>query len=421
MRIDLSLLLSDQNLDAGAPTSQRQLRVAVAAKADEADRRLPLNLCLVLDHSGSMDGQPLETVKSAALGLIDRLGEDDRLSVIAFDHKAKIIIENQQVRNGAAIAKGIERLKAEGGTAIDEGLKLGIQEAAKGKEDRVSHIFLLTDGENEHGDNDRCLKLGTVASDYHLTVHTLGFGDHWNQDVLEAIAASTQGSLSYIENPSEALHTFRQLFQRMSSVGLTNAHLLLELEPPAHLATVKPVAQVSPETMDLTVQSQGQTSEVRLGDLMTDQERVLLLNLYLDKLPPGKHVIGQVKIRYDDPASGQTNLLSDPLPLTIQVQTQYQPSTDAQVQESILTLAKYRQTQIAETKLKAGDRQGAATMLQTAAKTALQMGDKNGATILQTNATRLQSREDLSEGDRKKTRMVSKTTLQAPSSPPSGQ
>jgi Ca-activated chloride channel family protein len=250
-------------------------------------------------------------------------------------------------------------------------------------------------------------------------VHTLGFGDHWNQDVLEAIAASAQGSLSYIENPSEALHTFRQLFQRMSSVGLTNAHLLLELEPPAHLATVKPVAQVSPETMDLTVQSQGQTWEVRLGDLMTDQERVLLLNLYLDQLPPGKHVIGQVKIRYDDPASGQTNLLSDPLPLTIQVQTQYQPSTDAQVQESILTLAKYRQTQIAETKLKAGDRQGAATMLQTAAKTALQMGDKKGATVLQTNATRLQSGEDLSEGDRKKTRMVSKTTLQAPSSPPS--
>ncbi|QHV01104.1 vWA domain-containing protein [Synechocystis sp. CACIAM 05] len=417
MRIDLSLLLSDQNLDAGAPTSQRQLRIAVAAKADDHDRRLPLNLCLVLDHSGSMDGQPLEIVKSAALGLIDRLGEDDRLSVIAFDHRAKIVIENQQVRNGAAIAKGIERLKAEGGTAIDEGLKLGIQEAAKGKEDRVSHIFLLTDGENEHGDNDRCLKLGTVASDYKLTVHTLGFGDHWNQDVLEAIAASAQGSLSYIENPSEALQTFRQLFQRMSNVGLTNAHLLLELAPQAHLATVKPVAQVSPETMDLTVQNQGAIEEVRLGDLMTDQERVLLLNLYLDQLPPGQHVIGQVQIRYDDPASGQTNLLSDPLPLTIQVQTQYQPSTDVQVQESILTLAKYRQTQIAETKLKAGDRQGAATMLQTAAKTALQMGDKNGATILQTNATRLQSGEDLSEGDRKKTRMVSKTTLQPPSAP----
>ena len=421
MRIDLSLLLSDQNLDAEASTSQRQLRVAVAAKADGNDRRLPLNLCLVLDHSGSMNGQPLETVKSAALGLIDRLGEDDRLSVIAFDHKAKIIIENQQVRNGTAIAKGIERLKAEGGTAIDEGLKLGIQEAAKGKDDRVSHIFLLTDGENEHGDNDRCLKLGGVASDYGLTVHTLGFGDHWNQDVLEMISAVANGSLSYIETPSEALNTFSQLFQRMSSVGLTNGYLLMELSPQAHLASLKPLAQVAPETMDLTVQTVGKSWEVRLGDLMTDQERILLLNLYLDQLSPGTQTIGNLQIRYDDPASGQTGLLSEKIPLTIQVQNQYQPSTDPQVQDSILTLAKYRQTQIAETKLKAGDRQGAATMLQTAAKTALQMGDKNGATVLQTNATRLQSGQDLSEGDRKKTRMVSKTTLQAPSteSPPS--
>ena len=74
-------------------------------------------------------------------------------------------------------------------------------------------------------------------------------------------------------------------------------------------------------------------------------------------------------------------------------------------------MAKYRQTQIAETKLQDGDRAGAATMLQTAAKTALQMGDRQGASILQTNATRLQIGKDLSQGDRKKTRLVSKTIL----------
>jgi Ca-activated chloride channel homolog len=40
------------------------------------------------------------------------------------------------------------------------------------------------------------------------------------------------------------------------------------------------------------------------------------------------------------------------------------------------------------------------------------MGDQSAATVLQTSATRLQSGEDLSESDRKKTRIVSKTTLQ---------
>lgn len=415
MRIDLSLLLSDQNLDAQAATSQRQLRVAVTAQADATDRRLPLNLCLVLDHSGSMLGEPLDTVKSAALGLIDQLTPDDRLGVIAFDHKAKIIVENQGVRDGGKIAKKIQALKPAGGTAIDEGIKLGIQEAAKGKDDRVSHIFLLTDGENEHGDNDRCLKLGQVASDYGLTIHSLGFGDHWNQDVLEAIADSASGSLTYIEDPSQALTAFTQLFQRMASVGLTNAYLLVELSPGVRLAEMKPVAQVAPETIDLIANPSGNGFEVRLGDVMTDQDRILLLNLYLGQLPAGTQTIGSLQIRYDDPARSKTGLLSEKIPLTIDVQTQYQPQANPQVQDSILTLAKYRQTQIAETKLKQGDRQGAATMLQTAAKTALQLGDQTGATVLQSNATRLQSGEDLSEGDRKKTRMVSKTTLQPPS------
>ena len=90
----------------------------------------------------------------------------------------------------------------------------------------------------------------------------------------------------------------------------------------------------------------------------------------------------------------------------------YQPDIDPQVQQYILALAKYRQTQLAEAKLQQGDRAGAATMLQTAAKTALQMGDKSAATVLQTSATRLQSGEELSEAERKKTRIVSKTILQ---------
>ena len=51
-------------------------------------------------------------------------------------------------------------------------------------------------------------------------------------------------------------------------------------------------------------------------------------------------------------------------------------------------------------------------MLQSAANTAIQMGDQNAATVLQKNATQLQAGKELSERDRKKTRIVSKTQLQ---------
>jgi Ca-activated chloride channel family protein len=413
MKVNVKAALSDAHLDASQSSSQRQLCLSLSALQEGSEHSLPLNLCLVLDHSGSMNGKPLTTVKEAALGLIDNLQASDRLSVIAFDHKAKVIVPNQAVTDGAAIAKNIQSLKALGGTAIDEGMKLGIQEAGQSKQDRVSQIFLLTDGENEHGDNERCLKLAQVAADYNITINSLGFGAHWNQDILEAIADTANGSLSYIERPEQALETFSQLLSRMQTVGLTNPYLRLEFVPQVRLAELKPVAQVEPETVELTVQAESNGYEVRLGDLMTEQARVILANLYINQLPPGEQVIGSVQVRYDDPSQGATGLLSEKIPLTVTVQTLYQAQPNDQAQKAILTLAKYRQTQIAETKLKQGDRAGAATMLQTAAKTALQLGDQGGATVLQTNATRLQSGEELSEAERKKTRMVSKTTLQS--------
>lgn len=414
MRVNLRPDVSDSNIDANQNNSQRQLSFAISASGEDGGLSLPLNLCLVLDHSGSMSGKPLETVKQAAIHLVQGLGFLDRISVVAFDHRAKVIVPNQGVEDVNTIIQQIKSLKAEGGTAIDEGMKLGIKEAAGGKQDRASQIFLLTDGENEHGDNERCLKLAKVASEYSITLNTLGFGNHWNQDVLEKIADSAGGALCYIEHPEQALTEFSRLFTRAQSVGLTNAYLLVELIPQVRLAELKPIAQVQPETVDLTVQSEGNQFIARLGDLMVDQERVVLINLYLSQLSPGVHTIAKVQVRYDDPALSQTGLLSEMIPVTVEAQSVYQPQPSEEVRQSILTLAKYRQTQIAEERLKQGDRVAAATMLQTAAKTALQLGDQGAATVLQSSATRLQLGENLSEAERKKTRLVAKTIIQPP-------
>lgn len=412
MRVNLNTALNDSHVDANQGNTQRQIALAVSASQDSSDRTLPLNLGLILDHSGSMTGKPMKTVKEAAINLVESLGASDRLCVIAFDHKAKVIVPNQTVENLDLVKALIKKLEPAGGTAIDEGMKLGIKEVALGKDDRVSQIFLLTDGENEHGDNERCLKLAQVAAEYNITLNTLGFGNHWNQDVLERIADSAGGTLCYIEQPEQALTEFSRLFTRIQSVGLTNAYLHLALASNVRLAEFKPIAQVEPETVELTPQPEGDAYVIRLGDLMKDTSRVILVNLYLSQLSPGNQTIGTVQVRYDDPASSQTGLLSEKVPLTVEVQQVYQPNLDSNVQKSILTLAKYRQTQLAEAKLNQGDRQGAATLLQTAAKTALQLGDKGAATVLQSNATQLQAGEELSEAQRKKTRIVSKTVIQ---------
>lgn len=412
MKVGLQSAWNDENVDGAQAVSQRQLSIAISAMVDAVGPTLPLNLCLILDHSGSMSGRPMETVKLAAQQLVDRLGDSDRLFIIAFDHKAKVLVSNQSVEDAASIKLKIMQLRAGGGTAIDEGIRLGIEELAKGKRDTVSQGFLLTDGENEHGDNDRCLKLAKLAASYSMTLNSLGFGDSWNQDILEKIADEGGGTLAFIERPEQAIDTFSRLFNRMQSVGLTNAYLLFTLVPGVRFAELKPVAQVAPDTIELSVQPDAEQWVIRLGDLMTDVPRVVLANLYLSQLPPGSHTIGTFQVRYDNPATGEAGLLSESVPIEVNVQAQFQPALNEEVQQHILALAKYRQTQIAETKLQQGDRSGAATMLQTAAKTALQMGDDSAATVLQNSATLIQSGENLSEADLKKTRIVSKTILQ---------
>ncbi|MEH2397591.1 vWA domain-containing protein [Nostoc sp.] len=425
MKVKLLSALNDNNVDVAQTSSQRQLAMTIFAIAGEFDQNLPLNLCLILDRSGSMHGQPIKTVIQAVERLIDRLKVGDRISVVAFSGSAEVIIPNQEIQDPESIKSQIKsKLSASGGTVIADGLELGITELMKGTRGAVSQAFLLTDGHGESGlriwkwdigrdDNKRCLQLAQKAAKLNLTINTFGFGNSWNQDLLEKIADVGGGTLAHIERPEQAVDQFSRLFGRIQSIGLTNAYLLLSLVPNVRLAELKPIAQVAPDTIELPVEPEADGSfAVRLGDLMQDVERVVLANIYLGQLPEGKQAIAHLQIRYDDPLVNEQGLLTPLVPVYADVVRAYQPASNPQVQQSILALAKYRQTQLAEAKLQQGDRTGAATMLQTAAKTALQIGDKGAATVLQTSATRLQAGEQLSEADLKKTRIVSKTVLQ---------
>ncbi|MEH2274847.1 MAG: VWA domain-containing protein [Nostoc sp.] len=425
MKVKLLSALNDNNVDVAQTSSQRQLAMTIFAIAGEFDQNLPLNLCLILDRSGSMHGQPIKTVIQAVERLIDRLKVGDRISVVAFSGSAEVIIPNQEIQDPESIKSQIKsKLSASGGTVIAEGLELGITELMKGTRGAVSQAFLLTDGHGENGlriwkwdigrdDNKRCLQLAQKAAKLNLTINTFGFGNNWNQDLLEKIADVGGGTLAHIERPEQAVDQFSRLFGRIQSIGLTNAYLLLSLVPNVRLAELKPIAQVAPDTIELPIELEADGSfAVRLGDLMQDVERVVLANIYLGQLPEGKQAIAHLQIRYDDPLVNEQGLLSPLVPVYADVVRAYQSASNPQVQQSILALAKYRQTQLAEAKLQQGDRTGAATMLQTAAKTALQIGDKGAATVLQTSATRLQAGEELSEADLKKTRIVSKTVLQ---------
>ncbi len=408
MLINLKHYLSDAHIDANSRNSQRQLSLAISAIAESSDSDLPLNLCLVLDCSSAMAGAALETVKQAAISLIEKLQPSDCISVIAFNHEAKTIVPSQSVADLAHIKTLINKLEATGGTAIAKGLKLGIKEIAFRKRNRVSHLWLLSSSANEPSEEQRCWQFAKLAAEYNITIHTFGLGEHWNQDVLEKIADLANGTLSYIEEPEQTLNTFEQILTRLQTVGLTNAYLMVELSTGTRLGKLKPITQIAPEIVEIPCQLEGNYFKVRIGDLVRKPASIFLINLYINKLYPGIHQVATVQLVYDNPAIGGENLFSPLFPIEINSQAEYQPQLNQQVQQSILLLAKYRQTQIAEAKLQQGDYIGAAIMLQNAAQAALKLGDQASATVLQNSAAALKKGEKLSSKESKKTRLAAK-------------
>ena len=98
-----------------------EIRPAVAVRG----RHLPLNLCLVVDHSTSMQGARLEHVKEAAHRIIDELHEDDALAVVLFNDRADVLLPSQVDVNRPYARAKISTMLASGGTEILQGMQAG--------------------------------------------------------------------------------------------------------------------------------------------------------------------------------------------------------------------------------------------------------------------------------------------------------
>ena len=117
--------------------------------------RLPLNLSLVIDRSGSMNGEPLEEAKKCASMLVDRMSEKDRLSVVTYESHAEVLVTSQPVSHKSRLKSQIRGITTGGMTALYDGWSLGAEEVAKNSNDNfISRVLLLSDGQANRGLTD---------------------------------------------------------------------------------------------------------------------------------------------------------------------------------------------------------------------------------------------------------------------------
>lgn len=163
----------------------------------------PLNICLILDRSTSMQGDKLDFVKATAIHLLRSLRPEDVLSVVAFSDRAEVIVPAAFNLDKKKHEGHIQMMQASGATEVYKGLQAGIKEIRRTLDaSRVNHIILLTDGKT-YGDEQACLKLAEAAAAQHIGITAMGIGHEWNDIFLDALAGKTGGSSAYISTPRD--------------------------------------------------------------------------------------------------------------------------------------------------------------------------------------------------------------------------
>lgn len=176
-------------------------------------KRPPANLVFLIDTSGSMnEPNKLPLLKSAFHLLVEQLGENDRVAMVAYAGSAGIVLEPTPGSNKAKILAALDRLEAGGSTAGGEGIRLAYQLAeANLIKSGVNRVLLATDGDFNVGITDpKSLESFVVGErDKGVELSCLGFGnDNYNDAMMQKIAQAGNGNAAFIDTINEAHKVF---------------------------------------------------------------------------------------------------------------------------------------------------------------------------------------------------------------------
>jgi uncharacterized protein YegL len=171
----------------------------------------PLNLCLVIDESGSMQGERIENVKQALLAFVDQLRAVDRVCIVGFSDDARVVLPSQCPPNHEEIRAAIAGIDATMSTNLHAGLMLGFEQvAAHYEKGRTNRVILLTDGNANRGvtDPEQTVQESQVFNDKDIDLSTIGVGYDLNHRLLRSLAKAGRGLLHFVGDDKDIAKTF---------------------------------------------------------------------------------------------------------------------------------------------------------------------------------------------------------------------
>jgi secreted protein with Ig-like and vWFA domain len=289
---------------AAHPLLQQRNLVRIAMKVAAAGRAAgqPLRLTVLLDTSGSMEREDrVATVRGAMAALVGLLGPNDRVTLIGFARQPRLLAESVAGDQAAELLNIIANTPAEGGTNLEEALKLGGELAQRQFEATAQNrLVLLTDGAANLGNADPGQLAASIEAlrQKGIALDACGVGMEGLDDaMLEALTRKSDGRYYALNSPEDADAGFARQLAGALRPAANNVKLQVRFNP----ARVGSYRLIGFEKHRLR-EEDFRNDKVDAAELAAEEAAVAVYQV--EPLPQGEGELGEVFVRFLDASTG---------------------------------------------------------------------------------------------------------------------
>lgn len=181
----------------------------------ESTALLQRELIMIIDTSGSMAGEPIETAITALLNALHGLNESDYFNIIEFDDRTKKLFRQSRPASHENISNAmgfIQRLYADGGTEMMPALRTALRGSSKLTREGVKQVVFITDGAVGY-EKSVFKEISRMIGQSRL--FTVGIGQAPNSYFMKQAAASGRGTFTYIPDSAHVSEAMGELFRKL--------------------------------------------------------------------------------------------------------------------------------------------------------------------------------------------------------------
>ena len=200
-----------------------------------------VDMVIVLDRSGSMQGRKLEDARRAVLKLLSNLSAKDRFALVTYSEGVQIAsgLVNVTQDNRGHLVSEVNGVRAGGGTNLGAGLQAGINMLRTPyRSNNAARVILISDGLANRGITDpkSLSDIASAAVESEFAVSTVGVGADFNEQLMTAIADRGTGNYYYLENPAAFAEIFQKEFYNTQTASLTGLKIQIPVNTGITLA-----------------------------------------------------------------------------------------------------------------------------------------------------------------------------------------